>query len=250
MNKFWNYERTRKTGLASSFFLTLVLVSAFSSPAALADDNDHRGRGNWNERRNNIQQRVENRRDQVRSRIENRRADFGNRRAEAFRNHNRAEAFRQNRSDAFRNQNRANIQYNRASNNRWDRSDRRRFQATRRFNNWNDQRTYLRSNLYRFNQMSRLNQLQQRQLDAQMRAAFLAYHNNRWAGSYGWNEYSDPMFLDYLQTNNSSLLQSILAALGMVGGGLVDGGYGYSGYDYSGYDGYPGNEYGGEEYMY
>lgn len=187
---------------------------------------------------------MENRRDQVQSRIENRRDDFRNRQ-EAFRNNNRVEAFRsQNRSDAFRNQNRANIQY-RTSNNNWDRSDRRRFQATRRFNNWNDQRTYLRSNLSRFNQLARLNQLQQAQLDAQMRSAFLAYHNNRWAGSYGWNEYSDPMFLDYLQTNNSSLLNSILAALGLAGGGYIDSGYGVSGYDV-----YPGSDYGDEEYMY
>lgn len=88
MNKFWNYERTRNTGLASSFFLALVLVSAFSSPAAMADDNDRHGRGNWNERRSNFQQRVENRRDQVQSRIENRKDDFRNR-AEAIRNNNR-----------------------------------------------------------------------------------------------------------------------------------------------------------------
>jgi hypothetical protein len=221
-------------------------------------------------RRDNVQTRVENRQDNRRAEAfrENRGDDFRNQNRNAFRNNNnnnnnnnnraealrnnnnRAEAFRNNREDAIRAQNRANLQANRAYNNRWDSrsGDRRRFQA-QRFNNWNDQRTYLRSNLSRFNQLSRLNQLQQQQLDNQMRAAFLRYHNNRWAGSYGWNEYSDPMFLDYLQTNNSSLLGTILAAIGIGGGGngyMINDGAGYGRYD--GYDGYVGGDYGEELY--
>jgi hypothetical protein len=94
--------------------------------------------------------------------------------------------------------------------------NRRRYQAYRQYrNNWKQQRAYLHNNLARFNQLALMNQLQQQQLDSQMRAAWLAYHNNQWNGPYNWNNYSDPRFLDYLQTSRPSLLQTILSYLGL-----------------------------------
>ncbi len=102
--------------------------------------------------------------------------------------------------------------------NRWDyRLDNRdRYKAYRNYrSNWTAQRKYLNDNLRRFDQISHLNQLQQQQLENQMRAAWLSYHNNQWNGPYGWNTYSDPMFLDYLRSNNSGLLNSLLSSVGM-----------------------------------
>lgn len=113
------------------------------------------------------------------------------------------------------------------ANKRWDYrlDNRRRYQTYNKYrNNWNDQRTYLQSNLAYFNQLAQLDRARQAQLDAQMRAAYLAYHNNQWNGPYGWDSYSDPLFLDYLQSNNPSVLQTILAALDLG----ADDGYLYS----------------------
>jgi hypothetical protein len=117
----------------------------------------------------------------------------------------------------------------------WDRHryDRNRQQAAldRRFRNWNDQRDYLKANLRKINQIAKLNALQQQLLNAQMQAAYLAYHNNNWNGPYNWDYYSEPQFLDYLQVNQPSLLDRILGYLGM---GPLNGGYGYgNGYMYS-----------------
>jgi hypothetical protein len=128
---------------------------------------------------------------------------------------NRADIRAANRRDF-----RADIRANNQAANRWDYrlDNRRRYQAYRHYrNNWSEQRVYLRTNLSRFNQLARLNQLQQQQLDNQMRAAYLSYHNNQWNGPFGWNNYSDPQFIDYLQTRNPSLLQTILSALGLGG---------------------------------
>jgi len=116
---------------------------------------------------------------------------------------------------------------------RWDNDDRRRYQATvnRNFRNWNDQRDYVRANIRKINQIAKLNALQQQQLDAQMRAAYLSYHNNNWNGPYNWDYYSEPQFLDYLQSYQPSLMDRILGYLGIggVGGvGLGAGNYLYS----------------------
>lgn len=122
---------------------------------------------------------------------------------------------------------RRNGAWNNRTARRWDSQldNRGRYQAYSRYrNNWNQQRTYLNSNLSSFNQLSQLNQLQQAQLDSQLRAAYLSFHNNQWNGPYGWDNYSDPRFLDYLHTNQPSILESILSALGMGD----DGGYLYS----------------------
>jgi hypothetical protein len=75
-------------------------------------------------------------------------------------------------------------------------------------NDWNWQRTQFRSN------WRRLSASRQRQLDAQMRAQWLAYHNNNWNGSYSWNNYSDPAFLDYLHTRNPGLLTTLRTYIG------------------------------------
>ncbi len=109
------------------------------------------------------------------------------------------------------------IRYNRPSN-RWDAKldNRARYQAYRKYNsNWSAQKAYLSANLNRFNQLAAINQVQQQQLDAQMRTAYLAYHNNNWNGPYNWSGYSNPQFLDYLQTRQPSLLQRVLSSLGL-----------------------------------
>jgi hypothetical protein len=101
---------------------------------------------------------------------------------------------------------------------RWDYklNERQRYQTYKKYrNNWNEQRTYLRSNLSRFNELADLNRQQQELLDSQMRAAYLQYHNNQYNGAYNWNTYSDPQFIDYVQTRNPSLMQRILGFLGL-----------------------------------
>ncbi len=143
-------------------------------------------------------------------------------RAEQAARDNRADNRRDNRAEQAARDNRADNRAEQAAarNNqrRWDyRMDNRsRYQTYRKYrNNWNEQRVYLRANLRRFNQIAGLNQLQQQQIDSQMRAAYLAYHDNRYNGQYNWDNYSDPRFLDYLQTNKPSVLQTILSALGL-----------------------------------
>ncbi len=78
--------------------------------------------------------------------------------------------------------------------------------------NWGEQREYMRSNWSA--RRARINAAQRAQLDNQLRSQWLAYHHNRWNGGYSWNQYSDPAFLDYIQTQNPSLLSSLRNALG------------------------------------
>lgn len=80
-------------------------------------------------------------------------------------------------------------------------------------NNWNDQRSW-----YSYNMRNRMNARRaddrQRQLEAQLRAQYLAYNNNNYNGAYGWNQYSDPNFLNYVHGRNPSLLNSIRSIVG------------------------------------
>lgn len=78
--------------------------------------------------------------------------------------------------------------------------------------NWNEQRQYMRDNWRA--RRARMNALQQQQLDAQLRAQWLAYRNNQYNGPYNWDMYSDPAFLDYIHTRNPSLLTTIRSVLG------------------------------------
>jgi hypothetical protein len=73
--------------------------------------------------------------------------------------------------------------------------------------NWNEQRNYLHSNWA--SRSARINAAQRAQLDQQLRAQWLSYHNNNWNGGYDWNQYNDPTFWDYVHTNNPSLLNTI-----------------------------------------
>ena len=73
---------------------------------------------------------------------------------------------------------------------------------------WNQER-----DLYKRN-WSRINTSQRSRYDAQMRSQWLAYHHNQWNGSYDWNNYNDPAFLDYLHSRNPNLLNSIRGILG------------------------------------
>ncbi|HEY9717962.1 MAG TPA: hypothetical protein V6C69_10870 [Trichormus sp.] len=54
----------------------------------------------------------------------------------------------------------------------------------------------------------------QKELDAEMRQQWLAYHHNEWKGSYNWSNYNDPAFLDYLHSNNPGLLTRVRSAIG------------------------------------
>lgn len=78
--------------------------------------------------------------------------------------------------------------------------------------NWNEQRQYMHDNWRA--RRARMNALQQQQLDAQLRAQWLAYKNNSYNGPYNWDMYSDPMFLDYVHMRNPSLLTTIRSILG------------------------------------
>jgi hypothetical protein len=74
--------------------------------------------------------------------------------------------------------------------------------------NWNWERNQYRHHWHK------LNQDHQKELDAEMRAQWLAYHHNRWHGSYTWNNYRDPRFLDYLHRTNPSLLTRLRTTIG------------------------------------
>ncbi len=173
------------------------------------------------------QNRAEERRDDraAQNRADDRRDDRAARnRADDRRDDRAAQNRAGDRRDDWAAQNRAGDRRDdrRAQNNfkRWDNGldNRRRYQTYRKYrNNWNEQRTYLNANLSRFNQLANLNQMQQQQLDNQMREAFLSYHHNNWNGSYNWSNYSEPQFLDYLQTRKPSLLQNILSYMGLGG---------------------------------
>lgn len=78
--------------------------------------------------------------------------------------------------------------------------------------NWNEQRDYMHSNWQ--SRSARINAAQRAQLDAQLRAQWLAYHNNNWNGSYDWNQYNDPRFWDYVHDRNPSVLTQIRNVLG------------------------------------
>lgn len=93
--------------------------------------------------------------------------------------------------------------------------------TNKKFKDWNAQRSYLNQNIRRMNEIARLNAVQQQQLDAQMRAAYLAYHNNNWNGAYDWNAYSDPQFIDYIEETRPSLLGTIMGYLGLGNSGNV-----------------------------
>ena len=75
-------------------------------------------------------------------------------------------------------------------------------------NDWNGQRT-----LYR-NNWNRISRQRQQDLDAQMRAQWMAYHHNNWNGNYSWNTYNDPQFLDYLHSSNPGLLSTLRNYIG------------------------------------
>jgi hypothetical protein len=78
--------------------------------------------------------------------------------------------------------------------------------------NWDEQRNHLRSSWRE--RRANLAAAQQAELDAQMKAQWMQYHHNKWNGQYTWDQYSDPNFLDYLHTNNPSLLSTVRSALG------------------------------------
>ncbi len=80
-------------------------------------------------------------------------------------------------------------------------------------NNWNDQREWYAHNMRNI-QRRQANE-NQRQLEEQMRQQYLMYNNNNYNGPYGWDQYSDPRFLDYLHTSRPNLLTTIRSMVGM-----------------------------------
>lgn len=77
-----------------------------------------------------------------------------------------------------------------------------------RVRDWKDDREDYRRN------WNRMNEMQRRQFDAQMRNQWRLYKGNNYNGAYNWNMYNDPNFMDYLHNNNPSLMTSIRNALG------------------------------------
>jgi hypothetical protein len=74
--------------------------------------------------------------------------------------------------------------------------------------NWNWERNQYR---HHWNKVSREHQ---RELDADLRQQWLAYHHNRWHGNTSWSSYQDPRFLDYLHTSNPTLLTRLRTYVG------------------------------------
>lgn len=105
-------------------------------------------------------------------------------------------------------------------------------------NNWNwnahdwaEQKAYMRSHWKRNDEQ--LSAMQRQQLDNEMRAQWLQYHNrnnnnNNWNNNNNnnswnnnsawsnpnWNQYSDPGFLDYIHNRQPGLLQQLRTQLG------------------------------------
>ncbi|MBI5171810.1 MAG: hypothetical protein HY986_02925 [Candidatus Melainabacteria bacterium] len=82
-------------------------------------------------------------------------------------------------------------------------------------NDWNRQRSYLSTNLPRYTQISRLTQAEQNALNNQMRTAYLSYNGNDYNAPTTWTNYTDPQFLDYLRTEQPTVLQGLLSSIGL-----------------------------------
>lgn len=128
--------------------------------------------------------------------FDNRQGNRHDYRHDKFSSRNGQFTYRQQR--AYPNQNRQRV----AVNNKWNWDK----------HNWNEQRSQLRNNWRQRN--DRFSAQQQQQLDAQMRAQWLRYHNNQWNGPNNWSQYSDPNFLDYVHNNDPSLMTRIRSAIG------------------------------------
>lgn len=91
---------------------------------------------------------------------------------------------------------------------RYDRS----YYRTHWGDNWDDQREYY---TYNFRNLgSRRANARQRALEAQLRNQYLMYNNNNYTGPYGWNQYSNPGFIDYLHMRSPGLLSSVRSIIG------------------------------------
>lgn len=120
--------------------------------------------------------------------------------------HNHHDNYKYNNSNWDRRDINVRVNDNRYDNRNFDRHYR--HQQAKWSNDWNGQRT-----LYR-NNWNRVSIQRQRDLDAQMRAQWLAYNHNNYNGNYSWNTYNDPRFLDYLHTSNPGLLSTLRNYIG------------------------------------
>ncbi len=165
-----------KTSVISKLMAGLALLS-MSAPAAFADHDNHRGNGkNKHYGYDNGKGRYSNQ-------------------TVYYSKHNKVK-YKNKYND---NNNRDHWKNNNSWN--WDK------------HNWNDQRAQLRSN-WQWNNDAHFSRMQQQQLDAQMKTQWQQYHNNKWTGQYGWSQYNDPQFLDYVHNNNPSLLTTLRTRFG------------------------------------
>lgn len=74
-------------------------------------------------------------------------------------------------------------------------------------NTWDNQRDWYGHHLRGMN--AQRVSVRQRQLESQLRGQYVQYHNNAYTGPYGWTQYSDPAFIDYLHVRNPSLLTNM-----------------------------------------
>ncbi len=180
-----------KTSIYATLLANVLLATTFA-PVAFSQsfDNRHDNRrdnrpSNWHDNRPG--NRPNNRRDYRNDNFPQRDGRFTYRQQRVYPNQNN-----------YYDLNRRRV----AANNKWNWNQ----------HNWNDQRSYLRNNWRQRN--GRLSAQQQQQLDAQMRAQWLRYHNNNWNGQYTWDQYSDPQFLDYIHSNDPSLMSTIRSSFG------------------------------------
>lgn len=77
---------------------------------------------------------------------------------------------------------------------------------------WDVERDELAYNMARIHQLAaegRITRAQEQMLMDQLRAEFMAYHNNTWSGPVNWAQYSDPNFIDYVNNSRPSLLSTV-----------------------------------------
>lgn len=79
-------------------------------------------------------------------------------------------------------------------------------------NTWDNQRNWYG---YQFRNMSaRRASARQRMLENQLRDQYVLYHSNTYTGPYGWTQYSDPAFIDYVHVRNPGLLTQLRSIIG------------------------------------
>jgi murein L,D-transpeptidase YcbB/YkuD len=77
---------------------------------------------------------------------------------------------------------------------------------------WNDERSQLSQNLGNIHQLAvegRITSQQEQTLVGELRPEYMSYKNNSYNGNPSWSQYSDPGFVDYLNTRKPTILATI-----------------------------------------